>query len=131
MPPSNSVDLAEMLRRPATGLLSEEAAVDLLIGHGLWLTRPDFTRRYIETDPTHIEDRVAFVRWKAAENAVKAGRLVCSGSEAAMLRIAASIAEGIPVDLRDALGGLDAANLDLVLHALARTNGRRVQVTTR
>ncbi|MGH3387677.1 MAG: hypothetical protein ACRDOO_02220, partial [Actinomadura sp.] len=99
-------ELAEMLRRPMTGLLSGQAAVDLLIRHGFWLTRADFTGRYIdvETDPVHAGDLpVAFVRWTAAASAVKAGRLVCSGSEAAMLRIAASVAEGIAVDLRDAL----------------------------
>ena len=31
-----------------------------------------------------------------------------------MLRLAASLADGIPVDLRDALVGLDARNADLV-----------------
>jgi hypothetical protein len=133
MPPSVSADLAEMLRRPAAGLLSEEAAVDLLIGHGFWLARLDFTGWYVdvETDPVRAEDSVAFVRWKAAANAVKAGRLVCSGSEAAMLRIAASVADGVAVDLRNALSGLDSSNLGLVLEALARTNGRQVQVTAR
>ena len=40
-----------------------------------------------------------------------------------MLRIAASMAEGIPVDLRDALGGLDATNSVLVAQALAHAAG--------
>jgi hypothetical protein len=124
-------ELAEMLRRSAAGLLAAEAAVNLLIGHGSWLARADFTRRYVQvgTDPDHVAvGSVAFVRWKAAVSAVKAGRLVCSGSEAAMLRIAASVAEGVAVDLRDALGGLDATNLKLVVEAIARANGRPAQV---
>jgi hypothetical protein len=33
----------------------------------------------------------------------QAGQLACSPSQSAMLRIAASLAEGIPVDLRDML----------------------------
>jgi hypothetical protein len=134
MPLYANAELAEMLRRHASGLLPAEAAVDLLIGHRTWLAREDFARRYvdIETGPLYVGDGpVAAVRWKAAASAVKAGRLVCSGSEAAMLRIAASIAAGIAVDLRDALGGLDSTNLGLVMKALARANGRAAEVIVR
>ncbi|GAA0967509.1 hypothetical protein GCM10009550_71470 [Actinocorallia libanotica] len=122
-----------MLRRAADGLLTTSAAVDLLIGHRVWLTRGDFARYVeVETDPRYAGDTpMALVRWKAAVTAVKAGRLVCTSSEAAMLRVAASIAEGLPVDLRDAVGGLDARNIALVLEALATANGRRMVVTTR
>lgn len=41
-----------------------------------------------------------------------------------MLRIAASLADGIPLDLRDALTGLDTDNLTLVAQAILHT-GRR------
>lgn len=134
MPPHASVDLAEMLHRPVAGLLAAEAAVDLLIGHGFWLGRTHFTRRYVEVerDPVYVGDTpVAFVRLKAAVGAAKTGRLACSGSETAMLRIAASIAEGISVDLHDAVSCLDATNLGLVLEALAHANGRPVQIAAR
>ncbi|GAB2868520.1 hypothetical protein GCM10022221_81820 [Actinocorallia aurea] len=132
--PHSAAAIGEMLRRPARGLLSAEASVEMLIGHRIWLSRADFVARYIEveTDPAHVGDApMAFVRWKAAVGAVRAGRLVCSASEAAMLRIAASIAEGHSVDLRDALSGLDGTNLRLVLEALARLNGRPVEVAAR
>jgi hypothetical protein len=53
------------------------------------------------------------------------GHLPCSGSERRMLRIAASLADGIPVDLRDALTGLDARNTDLVRDAVTRATGHK------
>ena len=62
--------------------------------------------------------------WPAAIAALDAGALPCSGSEGQMLRIAASLAEGIPVDLRDALTRLDSDNLDLVVQAVFHTGGR-------
>ena len=42
-----------------------------------------------------------------------------------MLRIAASLAGGIPVDLRDALTGLDTRNTELVRDAVTRATGHR------
>ena len=42
-----------------------------------------------------------------------------------MLRIAACLADGIPVDLRDALTGLDARNTELVRDAVTRATGHR------
>ncbi|WP_153534552.1 hypothetical protein [Actinomadura macrotermitis] len=108
--------------------------MDLLIGHEAWLAREDFVCRYVEveTDSFHAGGRlVAFVRWRVAAGAVKAGRLAYMGSEAAMLRIAAGIAAAITVDRREALGGLDASSLGLVLKALARDNGRSAEVVVR
>ncbi|GAA3238250.1 hypothetical protein [Actinocorallia longicatena] len=133
MPPYGFVELAAMLRRAADGLLTASAAVDLLIGHRTWLTRSDFARYVeVETNPIYVgESPMAWVKWKAAVTAVKAGRLACTSSEAAMLRIAVGIAEGVPVDLREVVGGLDEVNLGLVLEALAAANGRRMAVTTR
>jgi hypothetical protein len=40
-----------------------------------------------------------------------------------ILRIAACLAEGIPIDLRDALTGLDEDNTALVTQSIARTSG--------
>ena len=42
-----------------------------------------------------------------------------------MLRLAASIGEGVPVNLRDALVGLDHHNLHLIQQAVLHTGGRR------
>ncbi len=49
---------------------------------------------------------------------------VGSGSDNRVLRIAASLCElGVPVDLADAVTGLDRHNLALVLVALSHANG--------
>jgi hypothetical protein len=55
--------------------------------------------------------------------ALDRSRLPCSGSEARMLRIAASIGEGVPVDLREALTELNTVNTALVARAVARAAG--------
>lgn len=68
---------------------------------------------------------VAWVDWRAAVAALEAGSLPCSHSERQLLRVAASIAEGVPVDLRDALGGLDRPNLVLVAAAVLQAGGHR------
>ena len=68
---------------------------------------------------------MAWVHWQAAVAALDGGRLACGDSEAQVLRIAASIAEGVPVDLRGALGGLDEVNVVLVARAVLHANGRR------
>ena len=66
---------------------------------------------------------MAFVDWVAALEALESGRLACSSSEAQVLRIAASIAEGIPVDLRDAACGLDQVNARRIAGALVHAAG--------
>jgi hypothetical protein len=71
---------------------------------------------------------MAFVDWPAAVAALGAGRLACSGSEGQMLLVAASLAEGIPVDLREAVCGLDQTNLALVAGAVLHAGGRRAAV---
>jgi hypothetical protein len=42
-----------------------------------------------------------------------------------MLRMTASIADGIPVDLRDSLTGIDDHNIQLLLRAVLHTSGQR------
>jgi hypothetical protein len=54
---------------------------------------------------------MAAVDWDAAAAALTAGELPCSGGEQRIFRLAASLAGGIPVDLSDAVAGLDQANL--------------------
>jgi hypothetical protein len=68
---------------------------------------------------------MAWVDWQAAVAALDAGRPACADSEARVLRIAASIAEGVPVDLRGCLSGLDEGNVLLVAEAVLHANGRR------
>lgn len=57
--------------------------------------------------------------------ALEAGGLACSGSEAQLLCIAASLAAGVAVDLRRALSGLDERNAALVVAATAHAAGGR------
>ena len=42
-----------------------------------------------------------------------------------MLRLAASLADGIPVDLRDAFTAMDTANVDRAVRAMLHASGRR------
>lgn len=123
--PDQDQQLPAALRAHARGLPPSEAAVELLIGHRCWLRRHDFVGDYIETAPG-LPNAIpmACVDWPAAITALDTATLPCSRGEARMLRIAASLAEGIPVDLRDALTGLDTDNLDLVIQAVLHTGGK-------
>jgi hypothetical protein len=104
------------------------AAVELLIRHAVWLRRAEFVDRFVavEADPALVGETVlAWVDWLAVAQALDAGRLPCSGSEEQLLRIAASLAEGIPVDLGEALTSLDRGNLMLVAGAVLAAGGHR------
>jgi len=118
--------LAGPLRNCAHGLYALEAGVELLITHATWLHRKDFRDQFVHpgvsiTDGTELAE----VDWPAAITALDAGQLPCSGSESRMLRLAASLAAGIPVDLGSALTGLDNTNADLVTRAVQHASGRR------
>ena len=118
--------LPAALRASAAGLLAPEAAVNLLIGHRYWLTRPDFAAEYIGTFPGITDGTaMAAVCWPEAIAALDRGHLAGSGSENRILRLAASLADGIPVDLQDALSSLDDTNLEHVVTAIRHAAGRR------
>jgi len=117
--------LANAVRAGAAGLYSLEAACDLVIGAG-WLHRDDFTR-FIGTG-TSITDGItelAHIDWQAVISSRDAGLLPCGSGENRILRLAASIAAGIPVDLNDALSGLDEASISLIVRAVRHANGQR------
>jgi len=114
------------MRAWAKGLLCLEAAVELLIGHGAWLFRGDFLDVAVEPAWEVFSARVmAAVDFEAAAAALVAGVLPCSSGEGRVLRLAASIAAGVPVDLREALTGLDGANSGLVAAAVLHAAGHR------
>ena len=118
--------LAQSLRAYARGLYATEAGTELLIGHASWLHRGDFCDAFVHRDIGLTDDtEMAAIDWAAAIDALNAGQLPCSGGEGRMLRLAASLADGIPVDLRDALVGLDARNADLVSQAVLHIGGGR------
>jgi hypothetical protein len=116
--------LPAALRAHARGVLSAEAAAELLIAHRCWLRRADFTGGFVEVGigvPGVTE--TAAVDWPAAIAALDAGCLPCSAGEGRILRLVASLAAGVPVDLRDALAGLDATNTRLVAAAVRHAGG--------
>jgi hypothetical protein len=117
--------LAAAVRAGASGLYSLEAACELVISAG-WLRRDDFTR-FISTG-TPLTDGItelAWIDWQSVIASRDTGRLPCSSGENRVLRLAASIAAGIPVDLNDALSGLDQTSISLVACAIRHANGQR------
>jgi hypothetical protein len=110
----------------AEGLLCLEAAVELLIGNRSWLLREDFLEIAVEFGWEAFSRRaMAAVDFAAVAGALEAGVLPCSGGEGRVLRIAASIAEGVPVDMREAVTGLDEDNAVLAAAAVLRAAGHR------
>ena len=116
--------LAAGLRAHAQGLYCLEAAADLLIDKS-WLHRDDFTSRFVTVHPgIGSGQQVAVVDWPAVIAALGSG-LPCSGGEQRMLRITASLADGIPVDLQDTLTSLDDENITRLVTAILHASGRR------
>jgi len=108
--------------------LPTEAAAELLISHRTWLLREDFLQVAVEVGWEPFRGRqVAAVDFAAAAEAVQ-GVLPCSDGERQVLLVAASIAEGIPVDLREAALCMDAVNAARAARAVCHAAGRRVQV---
>jgi hypothetical protein len=125
--PAPQHPLARSLRACAHGIYPDEAAIELLIGHATFLDRDDFTRHITTSahDRPGSEAAHAAIDWTAAATALDAGALPCSGGERRIFRLAASLAAGLPVNLRDALTGLDEPNLTLAITAFMHTSGRR------
>jgi hypothetical protein len=104
--------------------LTCQAAVELLIGHRSWLVRNDFLG-YVECWRGFHGESMAAIDWLAVWAALKDGHLPCSSGERQVLRVAVSIAEGVPIDLRDAVTCLDAVNSGLMARAVLAAGGHR------
>ncbi len=116
--------LAVLLAESAAGISAGTAAVTLIARHGHFLHQPAFRRIITAGSSICAGEPVAVIRWKAAICALDTGRLCCSRSEAAVLRIAASLGDDdIPVHLGQVLGGLDRRNITLVTAAITAANG--------
>ena len=118
--------LAAALRACVAGLYCGEAGTELLIGHGAFLRRDDFSAFICEG--TSIADGatpMASIDWETAIAALNAGNLPASSGERSVLQLAASIAAGTPVALRDTITSLDSANLQLLLTAIRHAAGHR------
>jgi hypothetical protein len=124
MPTDQPCPLTQPLRACADGLLPTEAGVELLIDHGRFLHRADFRQRFVNVF-TDNSLEFAEINWAKAITALDHHDFACSGSEARILRLAASIADGIPVDLRETLTGLDTTNINHLTTAILHANGRR------
>jgi len=118
--------LQAALRAGAEGLYALESGTGLLLAHGTWPASEDF-RCFIHvadsiTDPG-IE--LASINWEAAINALDAGEFPSSSGEKRMLRLAASLAGDIPVQLGDAVTGIDDRSVGLLIKAIRHASGRR------
>ena len=115
--------LAALIEGTAAGMLADTAAAGLIIAHGHFLHNPAFRRVIAAGSSVADGQPFAVIRWNAAVTALELGCLHATGSERAVLLIAASIAEGTPVSLRDCLGSLDRRNIALVADAITAANG--------
>ncbi|MFE6305188.1 hypothetical protein [Nocardiopsis sp. NPDC057823] len=128
-----TAELAEGLRNWAEGYTAQLAAVNLLIDHDVWLRRTDFVSRCVHQVPDSElfePDRpLAHIDWDKATKALNRQAFPASSSEVSVLRIAASLAEGHPVKLRDTLVGMDATTTASVLTAITAAAGHRDRIT--
>jgi hypothetical protein len=116
--------LACLLYDAASGICADVAAVMLIDRHGHFLHDPAFRRVIAAGSSITTGEPLAVIRWKAAIHALDSGRMPCCGSERAILRIAASLADpAISVRLRENLGNLDPRNIALVTDAITAANG--------
>ena len=119
-----AVQLACLLQDTAAGICADTAAVELIAGHCHFLHQPAFRRVIAAGSSMLTGEPVAVIRWKAALHALDTGLLPATGSEEAVLRIAASLGDpAIGVRLRQVLGGLDHRNITLVAAAVTAANG--------
>jgi len=123
-PPPGRWELTAALRACSKGIYCNQAATELLIRHGSWLRRDDFTAQFILAGTEPGGSTTAAINWEEAITALHAGDLPCSSSEAAILGLAASLATATPVALGHAITGLDQANLYLVINAIRNAGGQ-------
>ena len=117
--------LSAALRAAAAGIHPDEAGTGLIISHGAFLHRDDFTCHVKTAASISDGTPMAWIDWDAVITALDGGRLPACGGEQRIVRIAASLAVGHPVSLRDAIPGLDQRNLELVTTAIRHAAGQR------
>ena len=88
--------LSAALRATAAGIHPDEAGTGLIISHGAFLQRSDFTR-HVETAACISDGTpMAWIDWDAVIAALDSGHLPSSGGEQRIVRVAASLAAGRP-----------------------------------
>ena len=90
-PAARHPGLASALLLHAAGLTSDTAAAELICAHCTWLARAEFVTGYIGTGTRHDGHPYAYIDWEHAITALDNHQLSCAPSEAAILRIAASL----------------------------------------
>jgi hypothetical protein len=113
-------ELVARLREHARGIYAYRAAVELLVDHGVFLGRSEFRDEFVR-----LASGGAYVRWAGVATALNQHRLVCSNSEAGVLRVACSLGGDVPVRLGQVLGGFDAANMARITDAISVANSGR------
>jgi len=120
-----TTQITAALRAYAAGFYSDEAGTELLISHGGFLHRPGFTR-FVDTFACITDGTpMAQIDWQSLHSARYEGQLPLPGGEWRILKIAASLAAGTDVSLRDTIPGLDDHNLELVTTAIRHAAGHR------
>ncbi len=121
------VDVESALLRAAVGDYAAEAAVLLLAGAGHWLPQLQAADLIALVDVDDPAGPWAQVAWPELDAAVLTGRITGSSGQLRLLRAAASLADGQPVDLGDVSAGLDRVALTLLLAAIAHAGGSHDQ----
>ena len=122
--PDQPGQLARLLAAGSDGLPAETAAVRLLDLCGAWLARPDFITGFIRVGASPLSGRpLGIIRWQPAIRALRGGGLPSSVGEAAIPRIAASLAADVPVELGQAITGLNRVSLAAVTTAVRTAGG--------
>jgi hypothetical protein len=119
------LDLESALLRAAVGDYAVEAAVLLLADSGHWLPRLQSAGLItIALDGDAADGGPwAAVQWGDLDHALRAGVVTGSPGQLRLLRAAASLADGQPIDLADLTAGVDRPELTLLLAALAHAAG--------
>ena len=118
--------LSAALRATAAGIHPDEARTGLIISHGAFLQRSDFTRHVETAACTSNGTPMAWIDWHAVIAALDSGHLPSSGtSNSASSASRPASPPGHPVSLRDAIPGLDQRSLHLVATAIRHAAGQR------
>jgi len=121
-------DLESALLRAAVGDYALEAAVLLLVNSGHWLPLLQAAGLItIALDGEADGGPWAAVQWADLDGALRTGAIAGTGGQRRLLRAAAGLADGQPVDLADLTAGVDRRELTLLLAAVAHAAGSHEQ----
>jgi len=118
------LDVESALLRAAVGDYAVEAAVLLLANSGHWLPQLQAAGLIaIALDEDADGGPWAAVQWSDLDGALRTGVISGGSGQLRLLRAAAGLAEGQPLDLADLTAGVDRPELTLLLAALAHAAG--------